>query len=173
MGLFDLFKKSKEPKTESSTKSSSEQLKSDDILSISNAILMESRVDFTKENSISIPFDKLALLGGAVSSALPTFRTITETTSVNTSGLYQLANKSAGDMLKQAKDGNFWGAFKRSDGTSKFAKLSKVNYASETTNTVMPIDPTTMMMAAALYSIESIYQLMCRIRIRFSSYEEM
>ena len=154
MGLFDLFKKNSEPKAELPIKSSSEQLKPNNILSISNVMLMDTRIDFTEDNSISIPFDRLVLLGGAVSSVLPSFRTITETTSVNTSGLYRLANQSAGDMLKQAKDGNFWGAFKRSNGTSKFAKLAEVGTVSETTSTVMPIDPATMMMAAALYSIE-------------------
>ena len=154
MGLFDLFKKNNEPKTELSTKSSSEQLKSNGILSISNVMLVNTHIDFTEDNSISIPFDRFAILGGTVASVLPSFRTITETTNVNTSGLYRLANQSTGDILKQAKDGNYWGAFKRSNGTSKFAKLAEAGPVSETTSTVIPIDPATMMMAAALYSIE-------------------
>ena len=154
MGLFDLFKKNNEPKPELSTKSSSEQLKSNGILSISNVMLVNTHIDFTEDNSISIPFDRFAILGGTVASVLPSFRTITETTNVNTSVLYRLANQSTGDILKQAKDGNYWGAFKRSNGTSKFAKLAETGPVSETTSTVIPIDPATMMMAAALYSIE-------------------
>lgn len=44
---------------------------------------------------------------------MPALRTITQNTTVNMGGLYRLANKEVGDALKVAKNGNFWGAFKR------------------------------------------------------------
>ena len=65
-----------------------------------------------------------------------------------------MANAAVGDSLKKAKDGNFWGAFKKADGGSKFAKLTEAGPLSVTTETVRPIDPTTIMVAATLYTIE-------------------
>ena len=57
-------------------------------------------------------------------------------------------------MLKPTKDGNFWGAFKTAEGKSKFAKLKSAGSLSATSTTTIPVDPATMMMAVALYSIE-------------------
>jgi len=85
---------------------------------------------------------------------LPAFRTVTQTTEFNVQGLYRLANASVGDALKAAKDGNFWGAFKTAQGSSKFAKLQAMSPVSVTTSTNVSINPTTVMMAFALYSIE-------------------
>jgi hypothetical protein len=59
-----------------------------------------------------------------------------------------------GDVLKVAKNGNFWGAFKTAEGTSKFAQLQVARPFSASTKTVIPIDPATIMMAVALFSIE-------------------
>ena len=102
----------------------------------------------------SIPIASLAALGGSAASLSPALRTVTETMTVNTQGLYMLANESVGDTLKLAKDGNFWGAFKTAEGKSKFAKLQTAGPLSASTTTTIPVDPATMMMAAALYSIE-------------------
>ena len=68
--------------------------------------------------------------------------------------MYRLANADVGDVLKLAKDGNFWGAYKTAAGGSKFAKLAEAGSVSATSTTVMPIDPATMMIAVALFSIE-------------------
>jgi hypothetical protein len=68
--------------------------------------------------------------------------------------LYRLANAGVGDVLKVAKNGNFWGAFKTADGASKFAQLQSVGDLASTTTTTVPIDPATLMMAVALFSIE-------------------
>lgn len=149
MGLFDKFKKNDEKK-------STELVINDDgsLVSMANVMLMETRAELTEENSISVPIGELAALGGAAASLVPTLRTVTQTTTVGASGLYKLANAAVGDTLKIAKNGNFWGAFKKADGSSKFAQLVEAGPLSATTQTVMPIDPATMMMAAALYSIE-------------------
>lgn len=124
------------------------------IVEMSNAILMETRTELTEHNSISMPIGELAALGGAASSLIPALRTVTQTTTVGTSGLYQLANAAVGDTLKIAKNGNFWGAFKTAEGTSKFAQLAEAGPLSATSKTVIPINPATMMMAVALFSIE-------------------
>ena len=68
--------------------------------------------------------------------------------------MYQLANASIGDTLKVAKNGNFWGSFKTATGKSKFAQWKKVGMLSANNTTVLPIDPATIMMAAALFTIE-------------------
>lgn len=70
-------------------------------------------------------------------------------------GLYTLANAGVGDVLKVAKNGNFWGAFKTAEGTSKFAQLQAAGPLSASTKTIMPIDPATMMMAVALFPLNS------------------
>ena len=101
-----------------------------------------------------MPIAELALLGTGVASLIPALRTVTQTTTFNTQGLYQLANAGVGDTLKIAKNGNFWGAFKTADGASKFAQLQAAEPLSTTSTAVMPIDPATMMMAVALFTIE-------------------
>ena len=107
-----------------------------------------------EERAISMPIGELAALGGAVSSLIPALRTVTETKTIPTKGLYRLANEATGDALKVAKNGNFWGAFKTADGGSKFAQLAQVDGLTATTKTTLPLDPATIMMAVALYSIE-------------------
>ena len=65
-----------------------------------------------------------------------------------------LANAGVGDTLKVAENGNFWGAFKTADGASKFAQLQQAEPINASTVTTLTINPATMMMAVALYSID-------------------
>ena len=125
-----------------------------DLVEITEGILQTSHTDIATRDTLSMPIAQLATLGAGVSSLIPALRTVTQTTAVNTQGLYQLANAGVGDALKVAKNGNFWGAFKTAEGTSKFAQLQAAGPLSATSTTVMPIDPATMMMAVALFSIE-------------------
>lgn len=157
MGLFDkIIKTNRDEKKEEEGQIIKAQNNSDkmDLVTLSEAILLDTRTDITALNTVSVPIGEMAALGGTVSSLIPAMRTVTQTTSVNASGLYRLANASVGDTLKIAKNGNFWGAFKRADGSSKFVQLAEAGPLTATSQTVMPIDPATMMMAAALYSIE-------------------
>ena len=124
-----------------------------ELVSLSDMFLPETQID-TGKAAITLPIGQLATLGPAAASLLPAFRTVTETVSVDTTGLFRVANASVGDVLKAAKDGNFWGAMKRTDGTSKMAKFAQADPMSGTSTKVMPVDPATMMMAAALYTIE-------------------
>ena len=125
-----------------------------DLIEITDGILLDARTDISKKNTISMPIAQLATLGTGVSSLIPALRTVTQTTTVSTQGLYRLANAGVGDTLKVAKNSNFWGAFKTAEGTSKFAQLQAAGPLSATNTAVMPIDPATMMMAIALFSIE-------------------
>lgn len=125
-----------------------------EIIQIAEEMLSEARKKIESNNASSIPIAQLSILGAAVSELIPSLHTITQTTAINTQGLYKLANASIGDTLKIAKNGNFWGAFKTAAGESKFAQLREAGPLSVTTSTVLPIDPATMMMAAALFAIE-------------------
>ncbi|MCP1110539.1 hypothetical protein [Ohessyouella blattaphilus] len=125
-----------------------------DLVEITEGLLFDARASLRPEETTCIPIAELATLGVGVSSLIPALRTITQTTTVSTDGLYRLANQQVGDVLKTAKNGNFWGAFKTADNKSKFLQLKEAGTQTVTTSTAMPIDPATLMMAAALASIE-------------------
>ena len=125
-----------------------------DLISITDNVLLDVRTDISQIRNLSMPIAQLSTLGAGVASLLPAFRTVTQTSTVAGEGLYRLANAAVGDTLKVAKNGNFWGAFKTADGASKFAQLQATGPLQATNSMVMPIDPATMMMAVALFSIE-------------------
>lgn len=124
------------------------------LVEMTEEMLRDARKEIANTKTRSMPIAELTLLGAGVSPLIPALRTVTQTTTINTQGLYQLANAGVGDVLKVAKNGNFWGAFKTADGASKFAQLQAARPLTATNTTVMPIDPATMMMAVALFAIE-------------------
>ncbi len=124
------------------------------LIELSGNMLIDAKNSISDNNVVCIPIAELSTLGAGLSSMIPTFNTITQTTSIATDGLFRIANAAAGDTLKWAKDGNAWGAMKTAAGKSKMAKLSEVGSLTSTTQTVMPINPINMLIAAALYSIE-------------------
>lgn len=125
-----------------------------DVMAVSEGLLFDVDTDILNKQSFSIPIAELSTLGSGVSSLVPELRTMTQTTNVNMQGVYRLANADVGDTLKVAKDGKLWGALKTETGKSKFAKFEEAEPLSVVNQTIMPIDPTTMMMAVTLYSIE-------------------
>ncbi|MDO4650904.1 MAG: hypothetical protein Q4B26_19885 [Eubacteriales bacterium] len=125
-----------------------------ELISITEGILLDVRADKSKIEGIRITIAQLETLGAGVSSLIPALRAVTTTTTFKTDGLYRLANAAVGDTLKEAKNGNYWGALKTSDNKSKFLQIQKADGITAKTSTIMPIDPATMMMAAALFSIE-------------------
>ena len=139
------------------SRAESDKEETKDILEMTEAMLTNARAEIDEEKCISIPIGQLSGLGAAVASLIPQLRTVTTKTTVNTDGLYRLVNfnPNAGDTLKKAKNGNYWGAFKNSDGKSKFLQLKEAEPIKPITQTTtMPINPATIMMAAALFSIE-------------------
>ena len=126
-----------------------------DIASVTEQLLIDARsTSIPAGKTMSMPIAQLSTLGAGVSSLIPAFNTVTSTLTMNTQGLYQLANASVGDTLKIAKNGNFWGAFKTAEGGSKFAQLTAADPLTATNKIVMRANPATMMMAVALFSIE-------------------
>lgn len=124
------------------------------LVELTEDLLRDARASINNNKALSIPIAELSTLGAGVSSLVPAFNTITQTTTIATDGLYKVANATAGDVLKIAKDGNAWGAMKTATGGSKMAKFAEVGPLSATTESVAAFNPATMMMAAALYSIE-------------------
>lgn len=121
---------------------------------VTNSMLVDARSKSTENNALSVPIAQLSTLGAGVSSLIPALNTVTQTTTVATEGLYRVVNAGAGDILKVAKDGTSWGALKTAGGASKMAKLQEAGSLSATTQTAAAINPATMMMAVALFSIE-------------------
>ncbi len=139
------------------SRAESDKEETKDILEMTEAMLTNARAEIDEEKCISIPIGQLSGLGAAVASLIPQLRTVTTKTTVNTDGLYELVNfnSKAGDTLKKAKNGNYVGAFKNSDGKSKILQLKEAEPIKPITQTTtMPINPATIMMAAALFSIE-------------------
>ncbi len=132
------------------------EIKSTDnnFIGMTEDILLETRTDISEKDTISIPIVELATLGAGISSLVPRFRTITQTASINTQGLYTLSNSAVGDVLKASKDGSFWGALKTSEGTSKMAKFRSVDPITSQSTVTMLFNPAMIMIAVALYSID-------------------
>ena len=124
------------------------------LVELTENLLTDARASINSNKALSVPIAKLSALGAGVSSLLPAFNTVTQTTSIATDGLFRVANAAAGDTLKMAKNGNAWGAMKTAAGGSKMVQLAEAGPLSATTQTVAAFNPATMMMAAALYSIE-------------------
>lgn len=125
-----------------------------ELIELTDDLLRDAKASIHNNKTLSVPIAELSTLGAGISSLIPAFNTVTQTTSIATDGLYRVANSAAGDFLKQAKDGTYWGAMKTATGRSKMAKFAEVGPLNATTQTVAAFNPGTMLMAAALYSIE-------------------
>ena len=104
----------------------------DALLEVTHGLLMDVRTTLDSKKTMSVPIAELATLGAGVSSLIPALNTVTQTITIAKDGLYTLANAGVGDVLKVAKNGNFWGAFKTADGASKFAQLQAAGPISRT-----------------------------------------
>ena len=125
-----------------------------DLNSLVTISSQDSENGILNHTAFSIPVAELSTLGAGISSLVPAFHTVTQTVSVPVDGLYKIANAAPGDVLKIARDGKAWGALKTEAGSSKMAKFEQVGAVPASAQTVAAFNPATMMMAAALYSIE-------------------
>ena len=121
---------------------------------LTDALLEDARKSIDTKEALKMPIAELSMLGTSVASLLPVLNTLTDTKTFNTDGLFRIANAAVGDTLKIAKNGNAWGAMKTLEGKSKFVQLKEVKGLTAATQTMAPIDPTTMVVAMMLYSIE-------------------
>lgn len=121
---------------------------------ITGALLEDTRKAIDIKDTLSLPIAELSLLGVTISSLLPYFRTVTQTTSLPADGLFRIANQSSEDTLKMAKNGNAWGAMLTSKGKSKLVQLTEVDSVLSATKTVAPINPGLIFVAMMIYSVE-------------------
>lgn len=124
------------------------------LLNVTQSLLADTRMDLNSRGVLSVPIAELSTLGAGVSSLIPALNTVTQTTSIAADGLYTIANAGVGDVLKAAKNGNFWASLKTADGASKMVQLQEAGAITATTQTAAAFNPATMMMAVALFSIE-------------------
>lgn len=123
-----------------------------DLVENSKQILAETRKSI---DSIDLPIDKISTLGAGVASLIPFFNSGTINTASGSETLYKVMNLEEGKLLKTAKNGNNWGAFVNSEGKSIMAQFKPVDAASSKSSVVMNVNPTTILLAVALYSIEN------------------
>lgn len=140
---------------------------------LTEEMLEDVRKSIYLNNTLSLPIAELSMLGASVSSLVPAFNTITQTTYLPTDGLYKIANATLGDTLKMAKNGNAWGAMKTIKGKSKMVQLKEVGSLTATTKTVLPIDPATIFVAMMLYSIEKDIKEISEIQKKILSFLEV
>lgn len=85
----------------------SEEISEGVLTEVADGLLFDTRTEIVKQKVLSVPIAELATFGAGVSSLIPALGTVTQTTTINTTGLYQLANAAVGDTLKVASNGNF------------------------------------------------------------------
>lgn len=143
-----------------------------DLTEIAEGILLDTQTDLSKANTHSMPMAQIAALGVGVASLIPVFHTVTQTMTIDTQGLYQLANAGVGDVLKMTRSGNFWGALKTSDGASRMAQLKAAGPLTAKNTVAVPVNPATIMMAVALFSIEQKLDSIAEIQKQILSFLE-
>jgi len=126
------FKKS-DKKIPDMTKISVVNTEGCDLQKTTKVLLIDAKANLSNRKYVSMPISKLSTLGAGVAVLNPALRTVSQSTTVASQGLYKLANANVGDTLKIARNGNFWGAFKTAEGGSKFAQLQAVEPVSTTT----------------------------------------
>lgn len=143
-----------------------------DLTEIAEGILLDTQTDLSKANTHSMPMAQIAALGAGVASLIPVFHTVTQTMTIDTQGLYQLANAGVGDVLKMTRSGNFWGALKTSDGASRMAQLKAAGPLTAKNTVAVPVSPAIIMMAVALFSIEQKLDSIAEIQKQILSFLE-
>lgn len=154
MKLFDKFKNKQESIIQDKTKTNSKNENSNDgliLLDMNNYALADISKENLSNNSCCLSLSKLSRIGPITVSTVNNIKNIIEQKTKTTSNLYRITNLDKNDSLKAMRDGKtFWGAIKKSNGSSTMAKLKEVN-----PNNAMTFDPTVMMMSVALASIEA------------------
>ncbi len=125
-----------------------EELTDSEILDITAAI--------NSDKALRIPIAELSTLGAGVSSLIPAFNTVTQEINIDTKGLYRITNQEAGEVLQASKKyaGEDYPSLVTKAGGRKFARLKQVDSVEAVSKSTAAINPSTMLMAAALYSIE-------------------
>lgn len=122
----------------------------------SGRLRIPTDMEISVDRAIKLPFDQLPALGVAFSSLPATFRTITSTLSDPT--LLQVTDKLGNaldpNILQHFNDGSgIMGSFRDAKTGFGQARFHTVESSGTLTSAVIPYDPTTLFMAAALMQI--------------------
>lgn len=147
MGILDKFKKSSKKELVVNNTEMPSIENSNELQTVTNYMLADVKKDMVLSNSITMPLSSLSNLGSSVSPLATTIKEIIDNSKKGSGGLYRVTNLKVGDKLNPTKKGITYGVVKKTDGSSKLAQLKEINS--------VPLDPTTLMMAVALYEIES------------------
>lgn len=140
---------------------------------VTEGILFDTRQNVEVGNALSIPITELSSLGSLVASIVPAVNKVMDKDTSSFEGLYRIANFDFGDTLKIRKQGNFWPFLKKANGTSVYAQLQSVEPSSLMPKCDLPISPTTVMMAAILYSISVKVEEIAALQKEILSFLEM
>lgn len=106
-------------------------------------------------NYMKVSLGEIASLGAGLSALPASFRKVTQTLSSNGDNLWRMFTQPGATGQLQVKNGITLGAMTGSDGLiSARARFEKVKNVTTTTSAVMPIDPATLLIAAALVSVQ-------------------
>lgn len=121
------------------------------IIEVNNYMLSDIRKEDLNNNGYNLSISKLSEISPITAPVFDKIKKISNEKTKPKGKLYRITNLEKNDSLKSMRDGKtFWGAISKKDGTSKMAKLKEVN-----PNSVMSLDPTTIMMSFVLSGIEN------------------
>lgn len=126
----------------------------DNLEEVARGILYDTAADISRKRIRSIPIAELASLGAGVSFLVPSMESITQIVNVSGDSLYKFADAEVSDVLEAAKTGDFLPLLKRISSTRKLIKHKNNDNSTNKNSTVLPVNPASIMMAAALYSIK-------------------
>lgn len=117
-------------------------------------VLKDEQPDIVR--AVKIPFERLAAIGAGFASLPESFRTVTQTTYSDVSGLYRMVIPDTASGTLVQKNGITLGNMVGTDGHtfSGRARFVQASSAPSVTTTTLPFDPTSLFMAAALVSVE-------------------
>lgn len=152
MGLFDIFKKQADNEDKSLANTAPQ---SNNLIENAEYMLAEVNVDLSKADKVEIPINGLVALGSGVASMLPQLRTITRTITQSDDSLYRcVIPKGVNGWLAKDKLGNNLGTVMNENGIVAQARWVKADPVVTKITEKLPVDPTKLMMAAALAEIE-------------------
>lgn len=164
MGILDKLKKKKNYDNNATKKII---VKNNELEEVNNYVLSDIKKEEIKEN-YSYSFNEMAKYCPHVVAILTGIKSVSFKRSKSKEKLYKITNLGKNDKLKALKNGEeVWGAIRKSDGTSTMAKLKEVKQQSCVT-----IDPTMLMVSAALCSVEAELDEIKKLNIKIVNFLE-
>ena len=154
MALLDVFKKSTSDNESKAVVAPAQ--KDNGLIENTESMLMEVNMDLSKVDAVELPIAKLGALGGGVASLLPALRTVSNSVSYTDNGLYRcIFPKGVKGYLATAhNDGLNIGTIMNEKGIAAQARWVKAGPQTLNVSSLAPVNPATLMMAAAIMSIE-------------------